>query len=362
MKKVLAHGGNIEEVSRLFGIEESSILDFSSNVNPFHLPYNISEIICSNVRKISKYPERESLDLKEALGKYLNIATENIVVGNGSADIIYRIVYTFKPSSSIVLFPTFGEYEQALLSVGTKIDYLKLKERDNFNLPVGELADRVGKLDIIFLCNPNNPTGTLIPRKDLIYLTTKLHGEKTLLILDEAFIDLTEEHSLVDVAVKSKNLIVLRSMTKFFGLAGLRLGYAVGSKEIVKQIQKTGQPWPVNIFAQVAGQAILQNKKFKKASKMNLLQERDYLHRQLCRIKGLKTFQSAANFILVKIEGSLSAAQLQKKLLENGLLIRDCSSFRGLNNKYFRIAVRKHDENMRLMNELEKIINKENRT
>jgi threonine-phosphate decarboxylase len=358
MKINMSHGGNIEEVSRLFSIEKNSIVDFSSNVNPFDLPNNISDVICASIRNISRYPDRDCEELKETLGKYLNISTENIVLGNGSADIIYRAVYAYRPSSGFILSPTFGEYEKALLSVGAKIDYWELKECDDFKLPVGEVVDRASKLDMVFLCNPNNPTGTLISPNDLKYLAQKLHGRKTILILDEAFIDLTEEHSIINSAVKRKNILVLRSMTKFFGLAGLRLGYAVGSKEIVKQIQKSGQPWPVNIFAQVAGQIILKNKKFKNDSRRKLLQERDFLYRKLCRIKNIKPFPTAANFILVKIEGHLSAAQLQKQLLKCGLLVRDCSSFRGLNSKYIRIAVRKHEENLRLINELEEITSK----
>lgn len=358
MKRNLAHGGNIEEVSRIFGIEKNSIVDFSSNVNPFNLPHTISDVICANIRNISRYPDRDCVELKGTLGKYLNIPTENIAVGNGSADILYRTVYAFRPSSGLILSPTFEEYEKALSSSGAKIDHMKLKECDNFKLPVEKVADRASKLDMLFLCNPNNPTGILISPKDLKYLTEKLRGSKTILILDEAFMDLTEEYSITNIAVKRKNILVLRSMTKFFGLAGLRLGYAVGTKEIIRQIQNSGQPWPVNIFAQVAGQIILKDKKFKNESKKKLLQERDFLYRELCRIKNIKPFPSAANFLLVKIEEDLSAAQLQRQLLKRGLLVRDCSSFRGLNSKYIRIAVRQREENLRLINELEKITGK----
>jgi threonine-phosphate decarboxylase len=166
MKINMSHGGNIEEVSRLFSIEKNSIVDFSSNVNPFDLPNNISDVICASIRNISRYPDRDCEELKETLGKYLNISTENIVLGNGSADIIYRAVYAYRPSSGFILSPTFGEYEKALLSVGAKIDYWELKECDDFKLPVGEVVDRASKLDMVFLCNPNNPTGTLISPND----------------------------------------------------------------------------------------------------------------------------------------------------------------------------------------------------
>ncbi len=359
--KNFMHGGNIEEVSRVFGLRKDRITDFSSNVNPFAIPRGISNVIRSMIRDISGYPDRESLTLKKALGKYLNIGAEHIVVGNGSVDIIYRTVYALKPGGGVILLPSFGEYEKALSDSGVKIKYILSEEKSNFSFSVEEIVEQAGEGDIVFLCNPNNPTGMLMPKKDLEYLTEKLRRKKATLILDEAFIDLAEEYSLVDVAVKSNNLLVLRSMTKFFGLAGLRLGYAVGRVEFIKRIQSSGQPWPVNIFAQAVGEALLQDEEFVRESKRRLLQERDFLYQRLSQIKGLKPFQSSANFMLVKIEERLSSNQLQARLIKHGLFIRDCSNFRGLNNKYIRIAVRRRRDNLRLINELEVVFGKENK-
>ncbi|MGV8058796.1 MAG: threonine-phosphate decarboxylase CobD [Smithellaceae bacterium] len=361
MKKSFAHGGNVEEISRTFGLKEDYLVDFSSNVNPFTLPPSISQVIKSKIRDISRYPDKESLKLKTALGKHLNIGVEHIVVGNGSVDIIYRAVYALKPASGLILLPAFGEYEKALSSVGAKIRYLLPKGRGNFVFSTEEIVKNCDEVDIVFLCNPNNPTGMLISRKDLEYLAEKLRKKKTMLVLDEAFIDLTEEHSLIDLASKSSNLLVLRSLTKFFGLAGLRLGYAVGNSALIKRLQNSGQPWPVNVFAQATGEVLLQDEKFRNKSKRKLLQERDFLYRHLCRSKGLKPFQSSANFILAKIEGPLSSGQLQSRLIKCGLLIRDCSNFRGLNDKYIRVAVRSRKDNLHLLGELEAIFDKENK-
>lgn len=361
MKKSFAHGGNIEEVSSVFGLKEDFITDFSSNVTSFALPHCISEVIHSRIRHIPKYPDKESLKLKAAIGKYLNIGIEHIVAGNGSADLIYRAVYSLKPVFGLVSSPTFGEYEKALLSVGAKIKYLLLKERNKFNFSIEEAVEKADGIDIMFLCNPNNPTGMLMSRKDLECFVQKLQKKKTMLILDEAFIDFAEEQSLIDIVVRSNNLLVLRSMTKFFGLAGLRLGYAVGPTEVIKRIRNAGQPWPVNVFAQAAGEALLQEEEFRNRSKRLLLKERDFLYQHLCRIKGLSPFQPSANFILVKIETHLSSGQLQRKLIKRGLLIRDCSNFRGLNNKYIRVAVRTRKDNLRLIDELDAILNKGNK-
>ena len=361
MDKSFGHGGNIEEVSVAFGMGEKRIIDFSSNVSPVGLPGRVTRVIRSNIRNISRYPDSENFKLRAALEKYLNIGAEHIVIGNGSADIIYRAVHALKPVSGLIASPTFTEYEKALLGAGTRIKHLLLKEINKFNCSIKEILEKAAKVDVVFLCNPNNPTGTLIPRKNLECLAGKLRQKKTVLVLDEAFIDLEEEHSLVDVAAKSNNMLVLRSMTKFFGLAGLRLGYAVGGKELIKRIQASGQPWAVNVFAQFAGEALIHDKEFRSESRRVLLNERDFLYQRLCHIKGLTPFQSHANFILVKIERELSSRRLWMRLVERGLLIRDCSNFRGLNNKYIRVAVRRRKDNLRLIRELETILNKESR-
>jgi threonine-phosphate decarboxylase len=168
---------------------------------------------------------------------------------------------------------------------------------------------------------------------------------------------LEKEHSLIDVAVKSNNLLVIRSMTKFFGLAGLRLGYAVGNSGLIKRIECYGQPWPVNVFAQAVGEALIQDRQFIDETERRFVAERGFLFQQICRIKGVRPFPSHANFILIKIENRLSSRQLQRRLLKRGLFIRDCSNFSGLNDKYIRIAVRRRKDNLRLIRELREIFN-----
>jgi threonine-phosphate decarboxylase len=349
------HGGNIDEISRVYGLKK--IIDFSSNVNPFAMPRGLKKAVGSMVHKIPAYPDAESHELKTAIGKHLGIGTGNIVVGNGSADLIYRAVNVLRPGTGIVLSPTFAEYEKSLLSAGAKVVRILLKESSNFNISAEEIMGQAVKGGVVFLCNPNNPTGALVPAKTLKLLIKELQRTETMLILDEAFIDVAEEHSLTAFAAGNSGLLVLRSMTKFFGLAGLRLGYAVGNRKLIKRIQDFGQPWPVNIFAQAAGKEAIRDEKFRDRSKRMLLREMDFLHRRLCLVRGLKPFRPSANFIMAKIEGPLSSLGLKNLLIKRGMLIRDCSNFHGLNSKYFRVAVRSRKENLRLLMELETIFN-----
>ena len=359
MKNRFKHGGNIEEAARLFAVAEEKITDFSSNVNPLALPAKVIKAIKESIRFIPRYPDPDSLKLKKALGKKFGIGTEHIVVGNGSIDLIYRAAQVLRPGAAVILTPTFMEYENALLSAGSKIRRLAASERDKFIFPIDEIEKNSGDVDIVFICNPNNPTGALTAKSDLEYLAKRLRQKKTTLVVDEAFIDLAEGHSLVERAAESGNLLVLRSMTKFYGLAGLRLGYAVGSKKLINRIRNFGPPWAVNMFAQVAGEAIIGDEEFKKKSLRRLVEERNFLYSHLSRIQELKPFQSQANFILVKIEGSLPSGQLQEKLLEHRLLVRDCSNFYGLTNKYIRVAVKGRKENLRLVKALQEVFAEE---
>ena len=348
----------MEELCALFGIPNHSVLDFSSNVNPFPLPQSVAKALRSCTRKISAYPDRACLNLRKTLAENLHVGVEHLVAGNGVCDLIYRIVHALKPSSGLVLCPSFGEYEKALKEVGAKVKRVLLKEKNEFHFSVEELAGKAGGSDLVFLCNPNNPTGKILSRKEVLQLAKILEQKKTILVVDEAFIDLAEEESIADRASKSTNLIALRSMTKFFGLAGLRLGYAIGPKDLIERLELCGQPWPVNMPAQKAGEALLKDEGFRSKSKQRLLKELDFLYQNLSRINGLKPFASKTHYLLIKIENALSAAEVQKELLKRNLLVRDCSSFPGLNEKFFRVAVKTRMENRTLIQGLINIFGK----
>lgn len=352
--KAFSHGGNVEEMRALFGGTEGQITDFSSNVNPFPLPGSVRKAL-SFSSIISSYPDRNCFRLRKALGDYLSIGSDHIAVGNGASDLLYRLVFTLKPSAGLILSPSFFEYEKALLDVGARINRVVLKEKNDFCLSAEEISKRATGSDLVFLCNPNNPTGKLMSRRDVLALSEMLNEKKIILVVDEAFIDLTEEESVADSASIHPSLIVLRSMTKFWGLAGLRLGYAVGSAELMQRLRLCGQPWPVNIFAQKAGEAVIKDEKFRNASRKKLLRELDFIYQNLCRFPELKPYSSSTHFILIKIENELSAEEIQKKLFKQGILIRDCSSFYGLNEKFFRVAVRSRKENRKLIESLQQL-------
>jgi len=248
--------------------------------------------------------------------------------------------------------PSFSEYERAAGNLKTKIKFIPLEEKQGFKIN----AALAGNSDVIFLCNPNNPTGNLVLDNcnDIEKLSSKL------IVIDESFMGFLpdeQKHTLIKKAQKSRKIIVLRTLTKFFALAGLRIGYLAAHKDNVKLLKKYQAPWSVNVLAQEAGECVLSDKAYIHRTRKLIEKERDYLYRKICKIKRLRPFPSTVNYILVKIEDKkLTSVILRDRLLKKGILVRDCANFRGLDKRFIRIAVRSRAENLKLVRALEKVI------
>ncbi|MBL7072815.1 MAG: threonine-phosphate decarboxylase [Candidatus Omnitrophica bacterium] len=345
-----SHGGNLYEEEKKYG---RSLIDFSANINPLGIPEGLKKKLFSEFEKILNYPDSDSSRVIQKLADYWRIKKSNVLLGNGSAELIYLITNAYKPRTAVIPVPTFSEYERALRLVKSKIIFLPLKERNKFCLDAPKLKN---KPDICFVCNPNNPTGNLLikNRENIGIKTNKL------LVIDEAFMDFLprqEDHTFIREAVKDKKIIVMRSFTKFFALPGLRIGYLVAHRSVIEKLKRYKFPWNVNSPAQIAAIEVLNDKKFSLKTYEKIKEERDFLLRNLARFKSLKCFPSNANFILIKIKtNKQSSESLKMKLVKRGVLIRSCSNFRALNDRYIRIAVRTRRENLKLINALQEII------
>lgn len=337
------HGGDV------YGFEKQ-LIDFSANVNPFGMPESAKSAIIKNLDKYHAYPDPFCRKLTEETAKYYNINKKHIIFGNGAGDIIYRLVLSYKPKSALLIAPTFSEYEKALILTGCKIDYyildseLKIKE---------DILNMIEDKDIIFICNPNNPTGITCDEKLMDKISTKAEKEKSLLVIDECFLDFTgqKEKSLINTADKNKHLFILKAFTKFFGMAGLRLGYGIcGNEKIIEDIRFTLQPWSVSSAAQDAGIAALNDKEYQEKTINYIKKQRDYLKSELKNI-GLKVYDSETNYILFYVEDE----NLKEKLLEHNILIRDCSNYKGLKTGFYRIAVKHEEDNKKLVDALKYI-------
>jgi threonine-phosphate decarboxylase len=322
------HGGNVNEMSRIYGIDEDAIIDFSANINPLGYPHGLRESVTEEFDSVLNYPDIDSFDLVSGLSEYHGIGQDSILVGNGSTEFIYWIPVVFKPRKALIVTPAFSEYEKGLRVAGTDVSYFKSEEKRNFSVDIDRLCERMREgFDILYFCNPANPTGVLVSKDELCRVIACAGEIGALAVIDEAFIDFVEEGSVKEEIFRFPDLIVLRSMTKFFGIPGLRIGYVLASPPVIDTIQY-------------------------------VTDERECLMDALNEIPGLKTYKSAANFLLVSMDSriSVNSTELRDHLAQGGILIRDCSTFQKMGDRYFRVAVKRHDQNKVLIEKLKDVI------
>ena len=356
----LFHGGNLTSASLLYKIKIDRFIDFSANINPLGMSPEVKNALLKSIDFVPYYPEPYCERLKTEIANYLGINKENILVGNGSCDLIYLTVRSFKPKNVLIPVPTFSEYEYAVKINGGRCHFLRLSKNNKFLWEPESIVEHLNGIDMIFICNPNNPTGSLIAKEALLSIVTICKKNNVKIVIDEAFIDFVENHesfSMVRDATFIENLIVLRSLTKFFGLAGLRVGYLTGKSQLIKKIALQQIPWAVNALGQIAAKEALKDKKFIKETRNYIQQERRYLWNKLKAIEGIEPYPATANFILCHLsKEDMNSSFITEKLGYQGILIRDCKNFRGLNNKFIRIAVKKREENLKLISALNKIL------
>jgi len=330
------------------------ILDFSSNVSPLGISPLIRKIIKNQLNVVENYPDSESLQLRKKLQHYTKIPYSKIIIGNGATEIIYNFcnAFLFNKISVLIPIPTFGEYESAAKLSGAKILFFKTM---NLEHDIDNFILKIPINGCIFICNPNNPTGNLILKKSLEKIIKYANKKKTLVFVDECFIELVPDHneSVIDLIKKYNNLFVLRSFTKSFAIPGLRIGYGVGSKQIISVLSKIKIPWNVSGLSQQAAAAALLDLSYLDKTKRIIKRETKYLIDNISKLKNFQCIDTYTNFILIKTK--IPSKTLQKKLLEKKILIRDCSTIRGLNDNYIRIAVKTRKENNRLIKSLKQL-------
>ncbi len=342
----LIHGGDVYSARQKMKQEP---LDFSANINPMGMPPGAVRAAADALQQCTQYPDPLCRELRAALAAYEGIPAEQIVCGNGAADLIFRIVAATHPQRALLLEPTFAEYEQALRSMDCSIAYFPLQESEGFVLPEAFLQQLTPEINLLFLCNPNNPTGRTVSPALLQEIWKRCEEAGILLVVDECFnefLEHPEQNTLKDVLETGANAVILKAFTKSFAMPGLRLGYGLcGNRDLAERIFSCGQPWGVSIPAQAAGVAALQEQGYLERMRRLIQTERRWLSENLARL-GLRVFPSEANYILFRTETEIS---LRERMEQRGVLIRACGNYRGLDDRYYRIAVRGHDENERLI-------------
>lgn len=353
------HGGNLREATERYRLKGKKIIDFSANINPLGFTQGAHKIILAKLKDVSDYPDPDCKVLKETLSKYLNIAQDNLLIGNGSMELIFLLALALRPKKALIPIPSFSEYESAVRLAGGRPLFLETHEDDDFKINVTEIVKRLTRVDMVFISNPNNPTGFLFDKEAMWFLVAQCQKKGVFLVIDEVFMDFVKEKnelSLNKVATRKSHILILQSLTKFFALAGLRLGYLVGSKSLLKRISDYQPPWSVNSLAQLAGCAVIKDTFYQKKSRKYIFQEREFLFRELKKIKFISPYPPTANFIFSKLQSNrINSRKLCDYCANKGMLLRDCSNFRGLDNRFIRIAVRNRDENKKLIKALKDI-------
>lgn len=338
--------------------------DFSVNINPLGMPPGCMEAAKQGVELCARYPDWRGEELCRALAAAEGVREEQVLLGNGAAELLYALMFHLRPGKVLLPVPSFGEYEAAAASSGGQCDFWRLREELDFCLEETFLNAITGAVNMVILCNPNNPTGVSADRNVLLRIAGKCEETGTWLCVDECFLPFTgreRELTLKSSLEHFPHLVVLRAFTKIYGMPGLRLGYAMAAdKGLLAGVRRCLQPWNTSIPAQAAGLQALKARGFVEQTVKLVREERAFLRRELGDMpSGLveKVYPSEANFLLLR-----GRTDLYQRMLEQGVLIRDCGNYRGLTEEkdsargYFRIAVRTHRENQTLLDCMRNIV------
>lgn len=342
-----AHGGNAAVLARRLGLPLAKILDASASINPFGPPAEVFQAARDALAQVQHYPEVDAASLREALASYHDLPADHLLPGSGSTELIYLIPRVFRPQRALLVAPCFSEYEKALLQADCAVGLVVQAPGEPFDLQRVFAALR-DETELVVVANPGNPSGALIPPKQLLRLAFGLH-EQALLLVDEAFIDFAPESSVLAKVPDHGNLYVLRSLTKFYAIPGLRAGYLAGPTAGVARLAQAREPWALSTPALAAAVSCLGAEAFRQRTLEELPPLREKLAAGLAGL-GLETFPAAANYLLLRLpEGWPDAPTLAARTAARGVLIRDCSNFAGLDHRYLRLAVRSREENQRLL-------------
>lgn len=352
----LGHGGNVQEICRKYNIDEDHIVDFSANINPLGLSSKLRLRMIDALDRIERYPDITYYDLKSSLSKYEGIDISNILLGNGAAEVIFNIVRGMKPKNVLLPAPTFSEYEDAVKSIGGEIKYYILN-KENFILDDEFIENIDESIDMTFICNPNNPTGRLTSKEYIIKVLEKSKKTNTIVVMDESFLDFVynkEKYSAINLCKEHSNLIIVKSLTKFFAFPGIRIGYGItNNSNFINIINSISIPWSINTVAAEGAIVALDEEEYKRETVKYVNEEKLFLYEELNRFEELNVYEGAVNFIFFKINSNLN---LREELIKEGILIRSCSNYIGLDERYYRVAVRTRRENIKLLNALKKVL------
>ena len=347
---------SFEKIEKIYGIKKENIVSFAANVNPLGESGKLKTALSERIDAITKYPDREYTSLRKAIGSYCKCDYNHITVGNGCTELISLFIQITAPKKTLLLGPTYSEYERDLRINGSDISYYFLKEKDDFKIDSDEFISAItADTDLVIICNPNNPTGSLITPDKLKTILTHCKDTNTYVMIDETYIEFVpdvDELSAIPLTELFDNVIILRGTSKFFATPGLRLGYAITSNsQILTDINTNKNPWMINSLAVVAGETMFLDEEYIDKTRSLILSEKTRCRQLIEESHKFKLYPSYSNFYLLKIlDEGVDAHMLFERAIRQGMMIRDCSTFPGLEERFIRFCIMKPEDNTRLIN------------
>jgi threonine-phosphate decarboxylase len=353
------HGGDVEAVAREYDVRVDELLDFSASINPFGPPRSVMERLqrdAADAVALTRYPDPTYSELRSALAEHFNVPRECLAIANGSAALFGAVIRAIQPQTCLLPVPAFGEQQHALAAAGCRVEPFPLRAAEGFRLDTRALCRVIADLrpSLCVLTNPHNPSGTLVPAFELLPVVREAADRHVQLLIDEAFIDFAPRETLTVEASASPDLVVFRSLTKFYGMPALRVGLAVSTPETAVRTEAQLPSWPVTTLAAGAAVAAVRDDDYARRTRCAVADDRQHLRGQLRR-GGIETCESAANFLLLRLPArGPGSTELRAQLIRQyRIVVRDCRSFEGMaDGRFIRVAVRTRADNDRLVEAL----------
>ena len=363
------HGSDLEKIAEYYNLSQESIVNFGANVNPLGLSKLARQSLIDHMDIISRYPDREYKSLKRVIANYCSVPIDTIMVGNGSSQLISLLIEQIHPTKTLVLGPTYSEYARELSFSNSESTYYHLNAENDFQLNVQDFIHELKQgYDLLILCNPNNPTSTAVHLQELRQIIDVCNTQNTYVMIDETYVEFCEDPkdvSAVSLVEEFKNFIVLRGVSKFFAAPGIRMGYGITSNRALREQMLYHQtPWSLNSVAAFLGEMMLQDQPYIEETRALISSEKKRITEALQAMPGIKVYPSDANFLLIKLlcdnptEGlgkCYKASHVFETCIQQGLMVRDCSSFQCLNGEYIRFCLLSPDDNDRLLDVLSEL-------
>ncbi|WP_411337901.1 pyridoxal phosphate-dependent aminotransferase [Ruminococcus gauvreauii] len=352
----------MEKIESIYHIKREDIISFSANVNPLGISYHLKNTLANQLDAITSYPDREYTQLRRCIADYADCQMENIIVGNGSTELISLFIQTQHPKKAMILGPTYSEYEREITLGGGTTNYYPLRESDGFRLDADDFCRHLNdSIDLLVLCNPNNPTSTSINRDEMRLILDTCLQYGIFVMVDETYVEFAPKEARVTAVPLTNyynNLIILRGTSKFFAAPGLRLGYAVtGNQDVCKAINTRKNPWTINSLAEIAGRLMFCDHEYILKTQQLISSERTRLFQELSCWDTVKVYRPSANFMLMQIlKEDVTSDELFDHCIRKCMMIRDCSTFPFLNDKYIRFCIMHPEQNDRLLDAFREIL------